>query len=290
MIYTIANDKLTVKLSDMGGEIVSVTSKDGCEYMWQGDKKYWSGRAPILFPICGRLSNDHYLYDGVRYDVPKHGFARKSLFSVESVTDNSVCFSLKENSDTLGMYPFKFTLKIEYVLSDNKITGNISIINTDDKMLPATVGLHPGFNVPLDGGDFEDWYLEYTEPCDPKHAIFTDECLFSGKTVPFALSDRKRLNLRHDLFDNDAIFLSDVSGEISLRSDKSAHSVTFLATGFPYMGFWHTMKSDAPFVCIEPWYGMASPDGSVDDISTKSDMFHIEVGDKKEVSYSLTFN
>ena len=54
MVYTIENDKIQVQISDLGAELQSIVlKKDGTEYLMQGDKTYWGGRAYNLFPICG---------------------------------------------------------------------------------------------------------------------------------------------------------------------------------------------------------------------------------------------
>ena len=51
MDYIIKNDKVTVVISDLGAEMMSI-KKDGCEYLWQGDSTYWAGRACNLFPFA----------------------------------------------------------------------------------------------------------------------------------------------------------------------------------------------------------------------------------------------
>ena len=63
MIYYIENEYLRVGVSSLGAELMSIVKRDGeIEYLWQGDKKYWGGRAPNMFPICGRLFEGKYKY------------------------------------------------------------------------------------------------------------------------------------------------------------------------------------------------------------------------------------
>ena len=289
MLYTLKNEFLTVQLSDKGAEVVSVKNAEGCEYIWQGDKKYWAGQAPLLFPICGRLFGGKYTYGDKEYEMTIHGFARHSLFTAKQTDDTSISFSLTENSDSLSVYPFAFELSVEYRLCENKLSGDITVKNTGDKIMPFTVGLHPGFNVPLDGGSFEDWRIEFTSPCSPDRIGLSDTCFMTGKNEAFYIENGKVLPLRHSLFDNDAIFLARNSTEISLRSEGSERFVTLKADGFPYVGFWHAPKTEAPYVCIEPWCGLPSYDNEIDDFSKKRDMFRIDPDTQKKLEYSLIF-
>lgn len=290
MLYTLKNDLLTVTLSDLGAEITSVR-KNGtdCEYIWQGNPTYWSGRAPLLFPICGRLTEGRYTYEGKSYEMNIHGFARRSVFTAEETSDCYARFVLRPNGEMKKAYPFDFCLTVEYTLEGDRLSSSVTVANTGDTVMPATLGLHPGFNVPLDSGSFEDWRLEFADTCSPDKLILSDTCYLTGRKEAFPLEDGKRLPLRHSLFDNDAIFLSRPGEEISLRSDKSDRSVTFRFPGFPYLGFWHAPKSDAPYVCIEPWMGLPAYDGEVDDFGRKCDMMRLVPNDEKIFCYSLCF-
>ena len=289
MLYTLQNEQLTVTLSDLGAEVVSVKGASGCEYIWQADPKYWAGKAPLLFPICGRLTEGRYTYGGKTYEMNLHGFCRKTVFAGEKLSDSAVRFTLSDTEETRAIYPFSFALTVDYTLEGNTIYSSLTVENTGKELLPVTMGLHPGFNVPLDTGSFEDWYVEFSEPCSPDKLIFSDTCYLTGKKVAFPLENGRRLLLRHDLFDNDAIFLSRAGQTVTLRSDKSERSVVFSFPEFPYLGFWHAPKTDAPYVCIEPWCGLPAYDGEIDDFATKCDLFRLSAGDGKKLSYSICF-
>ena len=289
MLYTLKNEQLTVTLSDFGAEVISVKHATGCEYIWQADPTYWAGQAPLLFPICGRLTQGRYTYGGKTYEMNLHGFARKTTFAGEQTGENSVRFTLSDTPETRAIYPFAFALTVDYTLEGNSLRSSITVENTGKEVLPNAVGLHPGFNVPLDSGSFEDWYLEFSEPCSPDKLIFSDTCYLTGKKVAFPLENGTTLALCHDLFDNDAIFLSRIGQTVSLRSDKSDRFVTFSFPEFPYLGIWHAPKTDAPYVCIEPWCGLPAYDGEIDDFATKCDMFRLCPGDKKTLGYSILF-
>lgn len=292
MLYTLKNEKLTVTLSDLGAEIVSVVCTDGCEYIWQGDPKYWTGRAPLMFPICGRLIDGKYTYGGKTYEMSStHGFARSSTFEVEQKDDGTVCFSLSANEETKACYPFDFTLTVEYRLQENRLDCAVTVKNPDGQtVLPATVGFHPGFNVPLDGeGKFEDWYLEFANECSPDEILMNEKCFLTGIRRAYPLEKGKVLPLRHSLFDIDGVFMSNLDRTVTLRSDRSERFVRINFEDLRYLGIWHAPRTDAPYVCIEPWCGLPSFADRVDDFSEKSDMFHIQPNSEQKISYSITF-
>ena len=288
MEYTIQNDYLTVSISDMGAELMSIKSKDGCEYLWQGDSKYWSGRAPIMFPICGRLFGGEYTYLGKTYTLPNHGFARKSLFALKSASLSFVTLELTSNEETKKVYPFDFVLDVTFSLKDNSLNVKYEVKNTDDKEIIFSVGGHPAFNVPLDKGlSFEDFYVEFNKRCNAVRVDFSPTCFLTHNDKPYNPKGTKRIDLRHDLFDDDAIFLYNVSKEITLASDKSQRSVTMSFDGMKYIGLWHAVKTDAPYVCIEPWTSVPATDGQIDDLLTKEEMVHLPIGYTYKNSYSV---
>ena len=284
MEYTIQNDYLTVSISDMGAELMSIKSKDGCEYLWQGDSKYWSGRAPIMFPICGRLFGGEYTYLGKTYTLPNHGFARKSLFALKSASLSFVTLELTSNEETKKVYPFDFVLDVTFSLKDNSLNVKYEVKNTDDKEIIFSIGGHPAFNVPLDKGlSFEDFYVEFNKRCNAVRVDFSPTCFLTHNDKPYNPKGTKRIDLRHDLFDDDAIFLYNVSKEITLASDKSQRSVTMSFDGMKYIGLWHAVKTDAPYVCIEPWTSVPA----TDDLLTKEEMVHLPIGYTYKNSYSV---
>ena len=290
MIYTISNDKLTVGVCDLGAELWSVKSADGCEYIWQGDKKYWGDRAPTLFPICGKLCGGKYTFEGKEYNMGGHGFAKKLVFDKKEQSDSSITLSLSANEETKKVYPFDFTLEITYTLNGNSLSVEANIINTGDSILPATFGAHPGFNAPLSEGlTFEDYYFEFSEECYPNQLTILENAMFAGTTEALVLEDDKKLRLSHELFKIDGIFMNRIADEITLKSDKDTRFVTVKYSGFPYLGIWQEYADDTPFICVEPWCGLPDYEGLSRDIMKKNDMFHIKSGCEKRVSYSIIF-
>lgn len=276
MIYTIRNESLTVSASTTGAELQSILGADGTEYLWQGDPKYWRGRSPNLFPYVARLNQGIYTLEGKTYSMPIHGFAPKAEFTLEAQTGDSMTFLLESTPERLEMYPFPFRYHLCYKLDGSTLRAEITVENLGEKTMYFGLGGHPGFNVPLEKGlAFEDYALEFG-PCQPRRIGFDEACMVTGDT-PYDMPEN-RIPLRHDLFDDDAIVLKDAAMPVTLRSPKGTHGVTVTAPDMGYIGFWHKPKTDAPYVCIEPWKSLPSRAGIIEDLATQPDLVHLPAG------------
>lgn len=292
MIYTIENKNLKVSISSLGAEVFSVIhKKTNAEMIWQGDKKYWTGHSPILFPFVGRLLNQTYSYNNKTYKIDKHGFARHTEFKLLSKKNDQISLYITSTSETKKVYPFKFKLIVTYKLSKDTLFFNYKIENLDNKTMYFSLGGHPAFNVPINSkGEFEDYFLQFTRN-EYKQRTFTDKALYSGKTVTYKMP-YKKLNLHHNLFDNDAICLA-----IPRRKDevilKSKVSKDFIKVSFDNMtdlGLWHTNCTDAPFLCIEPWNGFPGLEKENEKLETKFEVTKLEKGKKYNNSFSVEFH
>ena len=293
MIHSISNDILTVEIAEKGAELRSIKRKeDNCEYLWQGDAKYWEDRSPTIFPICSSVYEGKYTYKGKEYEMGLHGFAQYSVFSATKINECEISFTLASSEETRKIYPFDFELVITYKLSGNSLTITADIKNTGSEILHATFGAHPGFNIPLDGkSEFESYFIEFSEPSVPQKIILSPECFVTGELEPLILEDKKILHLRHDLFIPDGIFMSGMPKALTLKSEIDAHSVTVKYDKMEYLGIWQEYGTDTPFICIEPWCAPPTNDGKTrEDIETKKGLFHISANDKKTVSYSIELN
>ena len=162
MISIIENDLLRVTVNSFGAELQSICRKDtDTEYLWQGDPAFWSDRAPNLFPICGRLVEGKYIYDGVTYEMDIHGFAKDLEWKVIHQTPDTLTLQLKTTPKTLATYPWVFSLEMVYALTDNTLSVATILHNLDEKPLLFAMGGHPGFNVPLTPGEaFSDYFIQ----------------------------------------------------------------------------------------------------------------------------------
>lgn len=290
MLITLQNEHLSLTVDTLGAQMMSIQSADGCEYLWQGDPKYWSDRSPTLFPFIGRLLDKHYTFHGKAYPMKIHGFATGTEFSPEEQTDTKLVLTLTSSIATLVMYPFDFTLEVTYELKAGTIVIASRVRNQSGEYMPFSLGGHPGFRVPLEeGGKFEDYYLEFSESCSPQRILFSPTTVLTSGRVPFmGLQDGKVLPLTHGLFDEDAIVLEHMAREVTLKSRTSTRSVTVAYPDMPYVGFWQMPGMDAPYVCIEPWSSLPARDGILEEISCRSDMVHLAPGKTYENTWTIT--
>ena len=280
MKYAIENEFLRAEISELGAELVSLKLKeDGCEYIWQGDERDWTGHSPIMFPICGRLIDGKYTYRGNTYELGCHGFARHSTFALTGAKADEITLSLKSSEETKRVYPFDFVLSITFSLVGKALNVKYKVVNTDNKELIFTIGAHPAFNVPLSSGEsFEDYYVEFDRSCDATVLSMSERCFCDGNDKLYSQGGTKRIPLDHSLFNIDAIFLYNTAKKATLASNKSKKSVTLTFDQFKYLGLWHKPKSDAPYICIEPWCGCPDFEGEIGDLTSKPEMIRLPVG------------
>ncbi len=281
-MIVLRNDNLNIRIESKGAELVSVQSEDDYEYIWQAGEE-WPRHSPVLFPIEGRLKGDQFTHNGIAYKLGQHGFARDMDFELEKSSRNEAVFLLKSNEDTLKKYPFLFQLRIGYLLKERCVTIRYTVSNCDTKAMFFSIGAHPGFNTP---GRFEDWSIKFSEK-ESLERHYLEGGLFHGETAT-VLKDNDVLPLDYDLFERDAmVFKNPKSGSVVLRSTNSRKNVIMNFEGFPFLGIW--TKPGAPFVCIEPWYGLADSKDSNGEISHKEGIQKLEADEIFKTQCSLTF-
>ncbi len=250
----IENDDLVVIISEKGAELQSI-QLNALEYLWQADSNYWGKHSPVLFPIIGELKDGKYIFDEKEYHLPRHGFARDKVFEAKKTSFSSAIFTLQSNADTLAVYPFQFIFQIQYEIKQHSLYCSYMVQNVNDVDMYFSVGGHPAFKVPLnDKLQYEDYTLKFNNDTTLQRFLLHNG-LTKDDTETLPLND-KRLLLKSSLFYDDAIVLKHISSDqIRLYSDKDPHGLTFSFEGFPYFGIW--AAKDAPFVCLEPWCGIA---------------------------------
>ncbi len=292
MIYSIENEFLKISVNTDGAELYSVYSKKTqTEYLWQGDERFWKGRAYNLFPFIGRMVDGVYTYQGERFTSRTHGLARYFSFDLETRTENALTFLLKNSEEMRQEYPFSFEFRVSFILNANALTTQYAVTNTDNRTLICAFGGHPGFNVPFGKGEFESYYLEFSAPTSVRRQLLVEgKAFMAEKSLPYPLIEGVKIPLRHELFDNDAVILENTSGCVSIKSDEEKRSVSVQYSDFPFVGFWHINKPNAPYVCIEPWSALPAVDGVITDLENKLYMTHVVVGESAVKSFTITIN
>ena len=269
-IHRLENEMLSIGVKSIGAELCSIVNKlNAKEYMWQGNPDFWASHAPILFPIIGALKDDTYFFEGKEYHLPKHGFFRNSEAVVlKRQEKDHLVFSLKFSEDTLKAYPFKFEFEVSFTLKEKTLEIKHEVFNLDEEPIYFSVGGHPAFNAPIFPGEtYEDYYLEFDQNMDLNTAVLSKDGLISNK-YESALKNENKIQLRKDLFDNDALIFQDIpSKKVSLISEHSGKILTVAYSDFENLGIW--AKPNAPYVCIEPWLGIADFEDTDQDLKNK---------------------
>ena len=250
----LSNGTLNVTIAEHGAELRSVI-KNGIEYMWQADPKFWGKTSPVLFPLVGASPNGEYILNGKAYPMPQHGFARDCEFDIVEKGNDYAVFSLKSNEDTLKIYPYNFTLLIKYMLTDSIVTVEWTVINENDFDMAFSIGAHPAFNF-REGMN----YFKFNTDKDITYFLVNDDgsCNITDKHI---LKNDGYMPLYDDTFKNDAYIIEDKQvTEVSL-CDSNKNEFVKVSFDAPLFGLWNPAKEGVPFVCIEPWYGRVYDEG-----------------------------
>ena len=248
MNTTISNSTLNATIKHSGAELFSLKDNQNKEYIWEGNPDFWGKHSPILFPIVGTLKNNTYTIADKEYQLPRHGFARDMDFQLINKTENSATFSLKSDTETLEKYPFEFELQLVYTLEDISLHIEYKVINRSNSKMPFSIGAHPAIALPE---DFENYAFQFEKEEALEYHLLEND-LISSKTK--ILETKNNLvPLNYDLFENDALIFKTLKSKSLTILENSKPYINVDFKGFPSLGIW--TKDQAPFICIEPWFG-----------------------------------
>lgn len=252
---------------EKGAEIKSFTI-DGEEFLWNKEE-FWAKTSPILFPFVGGLRDNKYEYKGKEYTITtRHGFARDNVFEVVEKHEDRAIFKFSSNEETLEKYPFNFDLFLEYILTDNGFEIKYKVVNLDKDEMYFSIGAHPAFALQ---NDYEgNAYIEFEEQEDAKkYKLDLKTGFYDGMKDFFSLQeDKTKLEIIDEKFVEDAISFKNLnSTKVYIKSRTNKKEVMVDFKDFPYIAFWKPLN--APFVCIEPWYGINDILNTSNDIIAK---------------------
>jgi galactose mutarotase-like enzyme len=282
---SIRNAHLSAEIAALGAELTLLRDAAGRDFLWDGDPAWWRGRAPLLFPIVGRVPNDEIVVEGERYTMRQHGIARLSTFALVETHGDRCLYRLASSDATRAAYPFDFVLDVGYALEANTLAVTATVTNSGLRDMPVSFGFHPAFRWPLPGGGARS-----------EHALRFDapesapiRRLHQGLLLPddFATPVRgDTLHLADELFVDDAlIFQHPVSRGVTYAS-ASGPSIRIEFPDMPNLGVWS--KPGAGFVCIEPWYGYAAPEGFDGELRDKEGSLSVAPGDRASFAFTIT--
>jgi galactose mutarotase-like enzyme len=277
---TISNSNLSAQIKHLGAELFSLKSDQNKEFIWGGNPAFWEKHSPILFPIVGSLKNNSYLYKNNKYHLNRHGFAREMEFTLIEKTAKSATFSLTSTIETKKIYPFDFELQISYSLEGNKLNINYKVLNNNDLTMPFAIGAHPAFALP---GDFENYSLEFQKDEILNYYLLEDGLISNSmNNLPF---DNRQLDLKYNLFENDALVFKTLKSKsiTILKNENPMLKVNF--SDFPNLGIWTVVN--APFLCIEPWFGYSDTLTEYDDFTKKEGIQLLDKQNTFKSNYSI---
>jgi len=282
----IAGDGLSATISALGAELTSLKDSVGRELMTDADPAFWTGHAPLLFPVVGKPARETIRVDGRAYAMKQHGFARRMTFAVTGQAPDRATFVLTDSAETRAIYPFAFRLEVTFGIVGATLSIDVAIENPGEVPLPASFGFHPAFAWPLPGGGAKEAH-RITFSTDEPEALRRIDA--DGQIAPERRAsplDGRTLDLRDDLFVDDALIWDRLHADrVTYHGDGGARlEIAFPDT--PMLGIW--TKPGAHFICIEPWHGIADPAGFIGDFRDKPGVFEVEPGSAKRIAMRVT--
>lgn len=283
-LVVISNGAAEAAVSSLGAELKNWRI-GGQEYIWQNQQNLWRGSAPVLFPIVGGLNGGVYRLAGREYAMPKHGIVRRREFSPSIRSAERAVFTTTSDAQTREIYPFDFTLSLEFSLATTgELRVNSSVRNNGAMEMPFSFGSHPAFNLPFAGGDFADYSVVFNRPEELKRWGLLEGLLSPAPTGDYGTGTEIRL--RRDIFDEGALIFKKIrSDEVALLHRPSGRRIVMHTGGTPDIGIWAMPGAD--YVCLEPWYGYDDPHGFAGDFRDKPGVMLLPAGEEFVTTYRL---
>lgn len=283
---TLTSDLLTISIATHGAELCSIIDRSGREYLWQADPRYWKRHSPILFPIVGSVRDGHFTIDGRQYSMSQHGFARDSDFTPLGSTGDEAWYELTSSDTTLAAYPYKFRLQVGYRLTGETVTVIWRVTNTDDRDIYFQIGAHPAFYYPDYGSDGERGYLWFDREDSFTYLRIGDGACASLTPHSQPL-DGQLLRLDTHTFDIDTFIIEGNQLTSVALLDRERRPHLTMQFDSPLLGIWSPPRKDAPFVCIEPWYGRCDREGFEGEFRDRDHVNRLAAGQTFEASYKI---
>lgn len=293
MKFLLENSELSIQVDELGAELTSIYNPSAkSEYLWNASPEYWKRHSPILFPFVGSLRNKSFIYEGAVYPASQHGFARDKRFRLLNRSDTELWFFLEDDEETIRHYPFHFRLEVGYLLKDKAITVSWRVVNRGHKEMYFSIGAHPAFNCPLHPDENNTECFIQFDNREPLHYLLINE---SGLAVKkpleeqdlLATDDHGCLPYNPHLFDKDALIFEDRQcHRVSLLNSSKLPYVT-VSFDAPLFGLWSPAGKNAPFFCIEPWYGRCDSEAFQGTLKEREWGNTLQAGEAFEAYYTI---
>ncbi len=281
----ISNDVLTLELATRGGELRSIRTADGAEWLWQGDPAWWGGRSPLLFPVVGKSPNGTVSIAGQPYPMPSHGVARINEFVVAESSATSARLVLQANDETKKSYPFNFRLDITYTLEANRIGITATVLNRDETDMPMQFGYHPGFAWPLPHSEGKLHAVTLANGGEPALYRLDADKLLIRTPHPSPFSEGHLLPDRQQFEDDAMIFVAGTGSHVAFFADGGGR-IDMAIDNLPNFALWQ--KPGAPYLCLEPWHGTAPWNDQGNALESRNGALSLAAGQSVSFRMDLT--
>lgn len=280
------NKHLIVKINFHGAELSRMYSKTfDREILWNGNPQYWNRHAPVLFPFVGKLKHGQYLHKGKAYQLGQHGFARDQKFKLIEHSEKHCVLELESSEASHELYPFDFILRTSFTLTEDTLTTEYTVENKNNGAMYFSIGAHPAFNCPMEENQLEDYQLTFENEESSATLLLDSSGLLSEHKKDF-LTNEDTIPLNDSIFRDDALMFTDLkSKSLSINSQKENFAIKVSWNNFPYLGIWKPIG--APFLCIEPWQGIADFSNSTGVLSEKFGIVTLDEKQKFQASYDI---
>lgn len=286
--HILENEEIRIEVDTHGAELKSLVRKDtGAEYMWKADPQFWGRTSPVLFPFVGSVNKKEFRTKGKAYAMNQHGFARDMEFELEHQTADEMWFVLSSNEETLEKYPYAFVLKLGYHISGSSVEIIWQVENPSDEELPFSIGGHPAFNCPIDPAKKQTDYQLHFDVEGPLVSSRLEDGLTGTMKDTYPLQDGY-LPLSEQLFDNDALIIEKQNVKKVEICDKEGKAYLTVSMDAPLFGIWSPTGKQAPFVCIEPWYGRCDSKDFAGDLKERAYGNLLEPGKVWKKGFTVT--
>lgn len=301
MRYFLENDVLKVEIESFGAEVKSVLRKENYrEYMWYGNPKYWGRTSPVLFPFVGSLKDKKFSWKGTEYPMGQHGFARDSVFELLKQTEEEIWFVLSSDEETLKKYPFAFCLKVGYRLEKDCLQVIWKVENPSAETMYFSIGAHPAFLCPVHTGKPAGSGLKEGTKAGYRLRFEDCDCIYHhGNDVASGMALRERIamplenhcvTITEDFFDRCTYMVEGNQTKCVGLEDEEGKPIVDVLFDTPLFGIWSPEKKNAPFLCIEPWYGRCDAQDFDGDLSEREFTNVLSGGETFTGGYTMKFH
>lgn len=286
-LVSLANGVLSARIDPLGAELLSLTDAGDREYMTSADPAFWTGHAPLLFPVVGALNGGRYRHEGREYALAKHGFARTHRFEIVETATDRARFRLTDSEETRAAYPFAFAFDAEFALEGPRLSTTVTVANRGDAPMPFSFGFHPAFAWPLPGGGDKAAHrveFERDEPA-PIRRIDPASGTLLAASEPTPVAGRV-LTPVAALFERDALIWDRLESRSLVFAGANGARLRLDFPDCPHLGIWQ--KPGAQFLAIEPWQGFNDPHGFAGDFRDKPGVVVLTAGDSRRFRLDVT--